>query len=408
MSRVVVCGAGPAGASLAYLLARRGIDVALVERQRDFAREFRGEAVMPSGRDAFRQMGLEADFERLAQARPTRVRLYRKGRFRVEFSAEDQGLEDLLPRVVSQPEMLEMLVDRCSAFPCFRLLRGGLVTELLWEGGRVAGVQVRGETDETLRADLVIGADGRGSAVRRKSGLAEDHDVERFDVVWFKVPRPRFLEHPDHTALVFLGIGHLMLGFPSYDGRLQMAWIIEKGTFGDLRRCGVEHWVDEMARHAGPEFGEHLRASKGDLAHPFVLDVVCYLMPEWTAPGVLLLGDAAHPMSPVGGQGINIALRDAIVAANHLVPVLESRASRAQPEAIDAAARAFQAERYAEASTIQRLQRVPPRVVFGRSWWARALLAAVPTLARVQVLGARGGPVIGRFAFGVTDVKLAV
>jgi 2-polyprenyl-6-methoxyphenol hydroxylase-like FAD-dependent oxidoreductase len=279
-----------------------------------------------------------------------------------------------------------------------------MVADLVRDGGRVAGVQVRGETDETLPADLVVGADGRGSMVRRKSGLAEDHDVERFDVVWFKVPRPPFLEHPDHTALVFLGIGHLMLGFPSYDGRMQMAWIIEKGTFGDLRRCGLEHWVDEMARHAGPEFGEHLRASKGDLAHPFVLDVVCYLMPEWTAPGVLLLGDAAHPMSPVGGQGINIALRDAIVAANHLVPVLESRP---RPEAVDAAARAFQAERYREASTIQAMQRVPPRVIFGRSWWARVLLAAVPTLARLQ-LGARGGPVLGRFAFGVTDVKLAV
>lgn len=405
MPRVVVCGAGPGGASLAYLLARRGIDTTLVERQNDFAREFRGEAVMPSGLDAFRQMGLEDDFEQLDQTRPQRVRLYRKGRFRIEFSAEGQGLDDVLPRVVSQPAMLEMLVSRCSAFPSFRFVRGGVVSDLEMDGDRAVGVKLRGAVDETLPCDLVVGADGRGSVVRKRSGLLEDHDVERFDIVWFKVPRPQFVEHPDETALVFLNTGHIMLSFPSYDGSLQVGWIIEKGTFGDIRRRGVEQWVDEMAEHAGPEFGAHLRSARDHLVHPFVLDVVCYTMPRWTAPGTMLLGDAAHPMSPVGGQGINIALRDALVAANHLVPVLEANGS---PEQIDAATRAFQDERMPEIETIQTMQRIPPRVIFGRSWWSRALLAAVPTLARIQVLGARGGPVIGRFAFGITDVKLAV
>lgn len=406
MSRVVICGAGPAGASLSYLLARRGIDVTLLERQKDFAREFRGEAVMPSGRDAFRQMGLEEDFEGLAQTRPQRVRMYRNGRFAREFSAEGlDNLDEILPRIVSQPDMLEMLVERCSAFPNFRFLRGESVSDLVAERGRVVGVQVRGEVEPVLPADLVVGADGRGSIVRRRAGLTDDHDAERFDVVWFKVPRPTFLEDPDHTALAFLTPGHLMLAFPSYDGRLQVGWIIDKGTFGDIRRQGVEYWLDEMADHAGPEFGAHLRASKNDLEHPFVLDVVCYLISRWTSPGVLLLGDAAHPMSPVGGQGINIALRDALVAANHLVPVLEAGGDS---EAIDAAARAFQAERFPEVETIQTMQRVPPRIIFQRTWWARWLLASVPTLARLQTLSRRGGPIVGRFAFGVEDVTLRV
>ena len=406
MASVVICGAGPGGAALAYLLARRGIEVTLVERQKDFAREFRGEAIMPSGRDAFRQMGLETDFDALSHSEPRRLRLHRNGRFALELSAVGLGIDDVLPRVVSQPEMLEMLVARASAFPSFRFLRGESVSDLVEEQGRAVGVRLRGESHETIRADLVVGSDGRGSIVRRRAGLADEHDAEHFDIVWFKVPLPDFLEDKDHTALIYLGgRGHLMLSFPSYDGRLQIAWIIEKGTFGELRRKGIEHWVEQMSHHAGPELGEHLRGSLSDLAHPFVLDVVCYLLPVWTSPGVMLLGDAAHPMSPVGGQGINIALRDALVAANHLVPVLESNPV---PEAVDAAARAFQEERYPEVETLQAMQRVPPRFVFQRSWWARLALAAVPVLFRLARFAPRGGPVVERFAFGVTDVKLRV
>ena len=173
MASVVICGAGPGGAALAYLLARRGIDVSLVERQKDFAREFRGEAIMPSGRDAFRQMGLEADFDALSHSEPRRLRLHRNGRVVLELSAEGRGLDDVLPRVVSQPEMLEMLVARASAFPNFRFLRGASVSDLVDEQGRAVGVRLRGESDEVIRADLVVGCDGRGSIVRRRAGLAD-------------------------------------------------------------------------------------------------------------------------------------------------------------------------------------------------------------------------------------------
>jgi 2-polyprenyl-6-methoxyphenol hydroxylase-like FAD-dependent oxidoreductase len=406
MGQVAVCGAGPGGAALAYLLARRGLEVTLIERQTDFAREFRGEALMPSGRDAFRQMGLEADFDQLAHTSPDRVRLHRNGRFLFEISAEGRELDDAsLPRIVSQPELLEMLVARSSKFPGFRFLRGVDVSDLVQEGGRATGVQLRGEGAELIPADFVIGADGRGSLVRRRAGLTDDHDAERFDIVWFKVPRPDFLEHSASTALVYLKRGHLMLCFPTYDGSLQVAWIIDKGSYGDLRREGLDHWLEEMARHAGSEMGRHLRASKGELKHPFVLDVVCYLLPRWTSPGLMLLGDAAHPMSPVGGQGINIALRDALVAANHLVPALESGAD---PDVLDAAAQAFQKERYPEVELLQRMQRIPPRLIFERSWWNRWVLAVLPTLARLQLLFPRGGPAIERFMFGVTDVELRV
>jgi 2-polyprenyl-6-methoxyphenol hydroxylase-like FAD-dependent oxidoreductase len=403
--KAVVVGAGPAGAALAFVLARRGLEVALVERQKDFAREFRGEAVMPSGIDVFRQLGLEDEFDQLAQARPTEVRIHRNGRLMAEFSAETPDQRALLPRIVSQPQMLEMLVAQASAFPGFRFYRGTSVKEIVYRDGRAIGVRLEGNDEPAIEADVVIGADGRGSVVRRKAGLVPDHERERFDVVWFKVPRPEFLADRDHTALVYLGRGHLMLGFPSYDGTMQFAWIIDKGEFGSLRGRGVESWVEEMALHAGPELGAHLRAHKGELLHPFVLNVVCYLLPRWTAPGLVLLGDAAHPMSPVGGQGINIALRDAVVAANHLVPALEAGAT---PAAIDAAAVAFQRERYAEVETLQRMQRVPPRFVFQRTWWARGALALAPLFLRLQLQGGARTAVVGRFFFGIDDVRLRV
>ena len=119
----------------------------------------------------------------------------------------------------------------------------------------------------------------------------------------------------------------------------------------------------------------------------------------------LLLGDAAHPMSPVGGQGINIALRDALVAANHLVPVFEAGGAA---EAVDAAARAFQAERFPEAKAIQKIQRVPPRILLRRAWWSNWVLALLPRLAGLASLTSRGGPIVERFAFGVQEVELRV
>src|SRR5439155_790457 len=219
--RIVVVGAGPAGAALAYLLARRGIDVVLLERHTDFAREFRGEGLMPSGVAAFAEMGLATHLDALPQTRIEAVEFFRGRRHFLRVTPEQ------------------------------------------------------------------------------------------------------------------LGAAHFALLFPSYDGRLQIGWIIAKGSFGDLRRRGIDGWVDEMANHVSPDLAAHLRAERHAITHPFLLDVICDRLERWTEPGLLLLGDAAHPMSPVGAQGINLALRDAIVAANHLGPVL---ARRGAPADLDAAA----------------------------------------------------------------------
>jgi 2-polyprenyl-6-methoxyphenol hydroxylase-like FAD-dependent oxidoreductase len=253
-----------------------------------------------------------------------------------------------------------------------------------------------------LGADLVLGTDGRASVLRVRAGLHEERAPQAFDIVWCKIPRPAFLDRD--TARAYLGTGHFALLFPSYDDRIQLGWVIEKGSFGDLRRRGVEGWVEEMAAHVSPELAAHLRAERGAITHPFLLDVVCDRLVRWTLPGLLLLGDAAHPMSPVGAQGINIALRDAIVAANHLGPVLERGGTR---EEIDAAARRVVEERLPEVAEIQALQQEPPRVLFGRAWWSGLVLGVViPLLVRTGLARRIARPVFRRFAYGVTTVRL--
>jgi len=402
VAQVVIVGAGPAGASLAFLLARRGVGVTLLERQTDFAREFRGEGLMPSGVEALGAMGLGAALDALPQTRIETLDVFRGARRLMRIAPRDLGAPG--PRIVSQPALLEMLVGEAGRFPGFRLERGVTVRDLVRQDGRVTGVRLDAAAgSHEVRGDLVIGADGRASVLRARAGLRAEQAEQAFDIVWCKVAQPAFLDRG--TARVYLGRGHFALLFPSYDGRLQIGWVIDKGSFGDLRRLGIEGWVEEMAHHVSPDLAAHLRAERGAITHPFVLDVVCDRLARWTLPGLLLLGDAAHPMSPVGAQGINIALRDALVAANHLGPAL---ARGAPPAEVDAAAERVVAERAPEVTEIQRLQQAPPRLLFAPAWWSGLVLGAfLPLLARTGIVARVAGPVFRRFANGVTTVRLA-
>jgi len=164
----VIVGAGPAGASLAYLLARRGVGVTLLERQTDFAREFRGEGLMPSGVEALRAMGLGAALDALPQTHIQAVEIFRGSRRLVRIEPRDLGAPG--PRIVSQPALLEMLVAEAARFPSFRLERGVTVRDLVREAERVAGV--RADTpagSREVRGDLVIGTDGRASVLRARA-----------------------------------------------------------------------------------------------------------------------------------------------------------------------------------------------------------------------------------------------
>ena len=399
---VVVIGAGPAGAALAWLLADRGIPVTLVERQRDFAREFRGEVLMPSGVDALEQMGLGGVLRAAPAWQPRHLAVYLNGAPLAELALDDPALfAGRPPLAVSQPDLLEGIVGAAARRPGFRLLRGATARELLHEAGRCVGVRVHGEgAPEDLRAALVVGADGRASIARRRGGFRAVQTAPPMDVVWFKLPALAGFD----GVRGYAGRGHLLIAYRTFGDQIQIGWTILKGSFGELRRRGVGQWVEEMAAHVTPDLAAHLRAHADAIRHPFLLDVVADRVTRWSAPGLLLLGDAAHTLSPVGAQGLNLALRDAIVAANHLVPALRGGGA---PAALDAAGARIEAERLPELRTIQRMQSIAPRVVLTVRWWGEPVRKTLARLARAGLGGAAAVP-MRRFAFGVTDVKLAV
>ncbi len=224
------------------------------------------------------------------------------------------------------------------------------------------------------------------------------------DVVWCKLPMPEAMRR-EPSLRFYLGHGHILIAAPVYDGRLQIAWVIPKGSFGELREQGMASCLDQMAGHVSDDLAEHLRGHRDDAVDPFLLWTVSDRVRSWSRPGLLVLGDAAHTMSPVGAQGLNIALRDAIVAANHLVPVLAGDAS---PAFLDAASRAIEAERRPEVSRIQWLQAQPPKLLFNDAWWARQVLNVLAPFALPRLARVRRGPLIGDFFFGVTQVELRV
>ncbi len=403
-ARIVIAGAGPAGATLAYLLASRGLSVTLLERQSDFAREFRGEVLMPSGVHALGEMGLGGVLDSVPTMRPVRLEAHNNRECFLSLELDDAVFGEDTPLVVSQPHMLEAIIAEAGKYSGFHFERNATVFELLRKDGRVCGVKARtGAGESEFASDLLIGADGRVSRVRREAQFEVDVDPVKMDVVWCKLPLPEsFKAVPQAQA--YVGHGHLLICYRAPDDQLQLAWIIMKGTWGELRSRGVESWVEEMANHVSDELAAHLRQNNDKISHPFLLSTAAERVRNWSQPGVFLIGDAAHTHSPVGAQGINIALRDSIVSANYLVRALRAGGGGRE---LDEAARCIEAERLPEVRRIQRMQAQPPKLVLAEGWLGERVRSLTKLLRfpLVQRIAARE---LRPFAFGVTQVKLTV
>jgi 2-polyprenyl-6-methoxyphenol hydroxylase-like FAD-dependent oxidoreductase len=311
----LVAGAGPAGVMLAYLLARSGIEVWVLEKHADFFRDFRGDTIHPSTLEVMHEVGL---LDALLALPHTELRTL-KGQVGTDLItlADFSLLPARCPFIAFMPQwdFLNFLVTAGRRFPTFHVAMEAEVIDLIAEDDRIAGVRVRVHGGvQDVRADLVIGADGRTSVVRERAGLRVDRFGAPMDVLWLRVAKLPG-DGPQPLGRVAAGRFLVMIDRAEY---WQCAFLIPKGTLDALHARGLAALRLEIAAVA-PFLRDRLEALT-DWNDVKLLTVVVDRLRTWFRPGLLCLGDAAHAMSPIGGIGINLAIQDAVAAANVLVP----------------------------------------------------------------------------------------
>ncbi len=316
-----IVGGGPAGLILALLLARRGVRVTLLEAHYDFNRDFRGNTINPSVMEVMEELGLS---DRLLELRHAEVPWFtaQAADSSVVF-ADFRRLKTRYPYILMLPQarFLEFIAAEARKYPNFRLVMGARVKGLIEEGGVVRGVRYRGPDGPCeVRARLTVGADGRFSQVRRLAGLESVKDSPPMDVFWFNLPRK--LGDPKDAGAVFrFGPGSLLVLMDHFE-YWQVGYIIPKGGYKRLRAEGLpalRRSVAELAPELADRVGYLKEWKQGSL-----LSVESDRLRRWYRPGLLLIGDAAHVVSPVGGVGINLAIQDAVATANILVEPLKA------------------------------------------------------------------------------------
>ena len=400
---VAIIGGGPGGATLANILASRGVSIVLVERQKDFSKEFRGEGLMPSGNEVLEQIGFnldDVDYRKVEE-----INLFYKGE--LEANPEIDFLRRGELRWVSQPQLLEKLIEKASCFDNFIFYRGYKAQDLIYREDRVDGVLITDGNDEvSIKAKVVIGFDGRTSMVRRKLNFEVKEYKLQPDVLWFKIPYPeKFI--PGSQAFFSLFPKSFLVAVPVYDEKLQVGWIIPAGSYGELRKQGQEKWIQYIKEKSPKGFADHLQICLDEklISDPFILKMTLDRVKKWHKKGALLLGDAAHTMNAVGGQGLNIALRDAVVCANHLVPLMNGNPSNAS---LDKAFDAIEKERISEVSQVQEIQSRPPKFITLSEFSVQLIVPILRFAFRFNFMNYLREAAIEKMSRGFNKVKLKV
>ncbi len=376
-----IAGGGPAGMMLGFLLARAGIDVVVLEKHADFLRDFRGDTIHPSTLEVIHELGLLEEFLKLPHQKaehlsgiigdtPVRIADFTHLPTRCKFVA-------LMP----QWDFLNFLAEHGRRYPTYNLRMRAEVTDLVEEGGRIVGV--RATTSEgplTVRSTLVVGADGRASVVRERAGLKVEDIGAPIDVLWMRLTR-----RPSDGAepLGRMGAGKVFVMIHRGD-YWQCAYVIAKGAAEEIKAKGLDAFRAAIVEVA-PQMNDRVQELKSwdDVK---LLTVKVDRLTTWHRPGLLCIGDAAHAMSPVGGVGINLAVQDAIAAANRLATPL--RAGMVSDDDLAA----VQHRRMFPTRATQRLQvliqnNVLRRVLASRETlrppWPVRLLGSCPMLQRI-------------------------
>lgn len=340
-----IVGGGPAGMMAGLLFARAGVRTLVLEKHRDFLRDFRGDTVHPSTMDLFADLGLLEDFLRLPHNRVDRIRARVSGQ--LLDVADFRHLHVAAPFIAMMPQwdLLDWLASKAARYPAFSLRMEAEATDIVCNAdGRVSGVGLA--DGSTVEAGLVIAADGRGSVIRERAGLVPRRLGAPIDVFWLRIAKT-FSEANETFGIFQSGAILILIDRGDY---WQAAYVFAKGEENVLRNAGLQAFKNRLLA-LEPRLAEGLSQimSMDDVK---TLSVALDRLECWHRPGLLAIGDAAHAMSPVGGVGINLAVQDAVAAANILAaPMAEGR----DPDVLLAD---VQARRQRPVKRMQALQRV--------------------------------------------------
>ncbi|MGA7081719.1 MAG: FAD-dependent oxidoreductase [Pseudolabrys sp.] len=312
-----IAGGGPAGMMLGFLLARAGVSVIVIEKHADFLRDFRGDTVHPSTLEMMYELGLLDEFLKLPHSVVKQISL-QIGKDRVIVGHfEHLPVHCKFIALMPQWDFLNFIADRGRRYQTFDLRMQTEAIDLIEENGRVAGVRAKSPEGELeIRAELIVGCDSRHSTIRTKAGLKSDDYGAPMDVMWFRLShRPGDSEET---------VGHIesgrMMVMLNRNDYWQCAYVIPKGTAEEVRSAGLDKF-----RQAIADMSPFVRDRLGEIEswdQVKLLTVAVDRLRRWFRPGLLCIGDAAHAMSPIGGVGINLAVQDAVAAANILAQPL--------------------------------------------------------------------------------------
>jgi 2-polyprenyl-6-methoxyphenol hydroxylase-like FAD-dependent oxidoreductase len=318
-----IVGAGPGGMMLALLLARKGVRVTLLEMHKDFDRDFRGDTIHPAILEILDQLGLAEPLHKLRHVKVFGPTLRAAN---TSFSPFDfRRLKTKFPYImlIPQTKFLEFIASEANKYSEFRLRMTANVESLIEENGSIRGVRYQSvDGIHEVRATLTVGADGRFSKVRHLAGFEMIKTSPPMDILWFRLPHlPEDPKDDEGRVRGGFANGRMLAVFDRFD-YWQVGYVFPKGTYQEVRAAGMQSLRESIVA-IEPSFAKHV-SSLTDWHQLSLLSVESGRCPRWYKPGLLLIGDAAHVMSPVGGVGINYAVQDATVASNLLASPLKS------------------------------------------------------------------------------------